>query len=117
MSYNYAPLQSTATRLIEKFGRDLTFARQTQGAYNPATGQTSNTGSTFTKKCVVSDFSDMSNTTQGVEVMGDVKLLALNGDYVVDDTVTIDGSVYRVVDVKEIKPSETQMYCELRVRK
>jgi hypothetical protein len=59
----------------------------------------------------------MSNTTQGVEVMGDVKLLALNGDYVVDDTVTIDGSVYRVVDVKEIKPSETQMYCELRVRK
>lgn len=117
MSYNYVPLQSTATRLIEKFGRDLTFARQTQGAYNPATGQTSNTSSTFTKKCVVSDFSDMSNTTQGVEVMGDVKLLALNGNYVVDDTVTIDGSVYRVVDVKEIKPSETQMYCELRVRK
>lgn len=117
MSYNYVPLQSTATRLIEKFGRDLTFARQTQGAYNPATGQTSNTSSTFTKKCVVSDFSDMSNTTQGLEVMGDVKLLALTGDYAVDDTVTIDGSVYRVVDVKEIKPSETQMYCELRVRK
>lgn len=117
MSYNYVPLQSTATRLIENFGRDLTFARQTQGAYNPDTGQTSNTSFTFTKKCVVSDFSDMSNTTQGLEVMGDVKLLALTGDYAVDDTVTIDGSVYRVVDVKEIKPSETQMYCELRVRK
>jgi hypothetical protein len=50
-------------------------------------------------------------------VMGDVKLLALTSTYLVDDTVTVDGSVYRVVDVKEIKPSETQMYCELRVRK
>jgi hypothetical protein len=59
----------------------------------------------------------MSNAAQGVEVMGDVKLIAVNSDYLVDDTVTLDGSVYRVVDVKEIKPSTTQVYCELRVRK
>lgn len=117
MSYNYTPLQNTAINLITRFGRDLTFTRTTQGAYSAATGQTSNTTSTYTKKCVVSDYSDMSNTAQGVEVMGDVKLIAVNGDYLIDDTVTLDGSVYRVVDVKEIKPSTTQVYCELRVRK
>jgi hypothetical protein len=52
MSYNYTPLNQTATRLITTFGRDVTFTRQTQDAYNPATGVTSNTSSTYTKKCV-----------------------------------------------------------------
>jgi len=58
VSYNYTPLTSSAARMITKFGKEYTFTRVTKGAYNPATGQTSDSSTTFTGYACLFDYSD-----------------------------------------------------------
>ena len=124
MSYNYTPLNQTATRLITTFGRDVTFTRQTQDAYNPATGVTSNTSSTYTKKCVIGQFDDaqIGSSKSGQPkraVMAGTRISANaeSGDYLVDDVATIDGEQFRVISVTQVNPAGTQVYFVLEMQK
>jgi len=116
MSYNYTPLQSSAGRMIEKFGQSYTFTRVTDGAYNPATGKTSTSSATYTKNACVFDYSE-ADLAEGTILRGDRRLLVESGEYQVGDTVAIGSDVYRVVSVAEIKPAGTVVAANLQVRK
>ena len=114
--FDYTDLQSTATRLIEEYGQALTFTRTTEGSYNPATGQTtSDTSTEFTKNAAVFDYK--THEMVGAVESGDKKLIAEDYAYEVSDTVTIDGDLYRVMEVKRMKPGDTSLAYELRVRR
>lgn len=115
MAFNYTPLQSSATALIQRFGKQLTFTRVTKGAYDPNTGQTSDSSATYTKYACVFDYSntEVNDTTI---LQGDRRLLAEAGDYEVNDTVSIDSKDYRIISISENKPSDTQMSVNIQVR-
>jgi hypothetical protein len=116
MSFNYLPLQASATALLTKFGKQYTFTRTTKGAYNPATGQTSNTTSTYTKYACVFDYRDADAGGLTIEA-GDRRLLAEGYAYEVGDTVAIGTDTYRIVSVSISSPSGTALSANLQVRK
>ena len=115
MSYSYTGLQSTATALLTKFGRQLTFTRTTKGAYSAATGQTSDSSATFDKYCCVFDYA-ANEVNNGTIQQGDRRILSEAYEYELNDTVSLDGKVYRVISISENKPAGTLMSVDLQVR-
>lgn len=116
MSYNYASLKQTADRLIQKFGASYTFTRTTKGDYDPATGTTSDSATTFTKSGVLFDYSDRDIGDQTI-LAGDRRLLAEAHTYEVGDTLVVDGSTYRVVSISANQPAGTMLSADLQIRK
>lgn len=115
MSINYTALAATALRLITEFGRDLTFTKDTEGAYNPATGKYATTSATYTKKVAVTQY----KATEYNDIIqkGDLKLVAESYAYAMSDTVSIDSEVYRIIDIKQLKPAATEVAVIMQVRK
>tara|TARA_Y100000004_G_scaffold195635_1_gene263211 strand:- start:475 stop:825 length:351 start_codon:yes stop_codon:yes gene_type:complete len=116
MSFNYAPLKSSGTALIKKFGQELTFSRITQGAYSAATGTTTNTTTTFKKHACIFDYSDRDIGTNTVEA-GDRRLLAEAHTYEIGDTVAIGTDTYRIISISLNQPAGTALSVDLQVRK
>jgi len=115
MSFNYSPLSASATTLITKFGRQLTYTRTTKGAYDSATGTTSDTTSTFQKYGCVFDYSE-TEVNGGTILQGDRRVLSEPHEYQVNDTVSIDSKDYRVISISENKPAGTLLSVNLQVR-
>lgn len=116
MSFNYTALQTSAGTLLQRFGRQLTFTRTTDGSYDPNTGTTSPTTANYTKYGCVFDYTDAERGETNVEA-GDRRVLAEGHAYQVGDTVSLDSEVYRIVSVSNIQPAGTVVACNLQVRK
>jgi len=116
MSFNYQPLLSSASNLLQKFGQQFTFTRTTVGNFNPATGTTSNSSSTFTKYACLFDYTDNEKANSLVQE-GDRRMLAEAYDYIVNDKVTVGSDVYRVISISDIQPGATKMAVNLQIRK
>tara|TARA_S200002703_G_scaffold132666_1_gene120541 strand:+ start:1785 stop:2135 length:351 start_codon:yes stop_codon:yes gene_type:complete len=116
MTFNYTALQTSAGSLLQNFGRQLTFTRTTDGAYDPNTGTTSPTTSTFTKYGCVFEYSDSERGDQTIEE-GDRRVLAEGHTYQVGDKVSLDSETYRIISVSNIQPAGTIVACNLQVRK
>lgn len=113
----YTRLAATAVRLIEKYGVEYTFTNVTQGAFDPATGSpASSTSTTYTAHAVRDEYSTFEKNNASVEV-DDIKLIAEVASYTIDDTVSVDSEVYRVVSVDPIKPGATTVAYMLQLRK
>lgn len=116
MSYNYAPLQASATQMLKKFGRLYTFTRTTKGVYNAATGTTADTISTFQKYACVFDLTEQDSGGFTV-VSGDRRMLAEGHTYEVGDTVSLDSETFRIVSIRPNKPAGTSLAVNLQLRK
>jgi len=116
MTFNYTALQDSSAQLLQRFGRQLTFTRTTDGTYDPDTGTTSPTTETFTKYGCVFEYSDSERGDQNIEV-GDRRVLAEGHAYEVGDLVSLDSETYRIVTVSNIQPAGTVVACNLQVRK
>lgn len=116
MTFNYSPLLAKAGDLIQKFGQQYTFTRATQGAFNPATGKTSDTSSTYSKYGVLFNYSD-AEVGNGTVEQGDRRLLAEAHDYDIGDTVVVSSKTYRVISVSNIQPAGTNMAVNLQLRR
>jgi hypothetical protein len=116
MSFDYAPLATTATNLLTKFGQELTFTRTSKGAYDPGTGTTSDTTSTFTKNGVLFDYSDR-DIGNATVLAGDRRLVSEAYTYEVGDTVAIGSDTYRVIAISTNQPGDTALVSELQIRK
>ena len=115
-AFDYEKTQATALKLLKRFGEEYTFTRTTDGAYNPATGKTSQSSSTFTKFCAIFDYNDRERTLESIQA-GDRRVIAENYAYQVGDKVSINSESYRVVSVEEINPNGTRVINTLQVRK
>ena len=116
MSYNYAPLQASASAMIQKFGREYTFTRTTKGAYSASTGTTADTSTTYTKYACVFDLSEQ-DSGGFIVVAGDRRMLAEGHAYEVGDTVSLDAETYRIVAVSQTRPAGTTLAVNLQLRK
>ena len=125
------PLRSVAANLVGKFGKPVTVKYVATGTYDPATGST--TGGSYISanvRVVVGDAAQLARG--GFGETGEVRMddLALTvaaqtfeaafGAAAVpatDDEITIDGSVYMVVQVKPTWSGEQVALYELQVRR
>tara|TARA_R100000479_G_scaffold123679_1_gene63942 strand:- start:560 stop:910 length:351 start_codon:yes stop_codon:yes gene_type:complete len=116
MSFNYGSLESSAEKLLQRFGRELTFTRTTDGTYSPNTGTVATTSSTYKKFACVFDYTDAEIGNGNVE-QGDRRVLAQGHTYEIGDTVSLDSETYRIISISNIQPADIIMACNLQVRK
>jgi len=112
----YTNLQTTATRLLTKYGQSYTFTTYTQGAYDPGTGTNSVTTSTYSKKGVKTNFSKFERTNTAIQ-KGDMRFIVETGTYAVGDTVSINSEEWRIMDAEPIEPGATNVIYILQLRK
>lgn len=126
MSAFYDRMAATALRLITRFGQSATLDDVTPGTYDPVTGET--TGDTpITQPCqlILLDYSlqeSGAKYAEGSQVLaGDKKILVaaqgLTWAPALTTTVTADGDLWRIVNIKVSNPAGTPLVYELHGRK
>jgi hypothetical protein len=116
--FDYASLRRTASKLIANFGAIASITRTGGSTFNPATGSYSGgSTTTITAKAVRAQFTQAEKASELVQE-NDIKMLLESGRGVpfIDDNVLFEGINYRVMDVKVISPSGTDVYYELHIR-
>jgi len=126
MSFDYTELQTVATELIGEFGGNVTITHVTVGTHDAITGVIS--GVTTTQQTVKAVLFDYTNKESGAanidgEVIrsGDKKMLVsandLTADIVLTDTVTVSGTVWRVMNIKITRPAAVTIIYEVQLRR
>ena len=116
MSFNYAPLKATATRLIQKFGREFVFTSKALKSFEPDTGKQASSIRIYRKFACRFDMTNEDRLGETVE-QGDIRLLAEAYDYKTGDTVSIGTDDYRIIAVSPIEPGDTNCAVNLQVRR
>jgi hypothetical protein len=116
VSYSYLGVKNTASSLLTKFGQQLTFTRTANSTYDPNTGTSTTSSSTYTKYACAFDYTDRERA-EGTIQTGDRRLLAEGHTYAVDDSVSLNGETWRIVSISNIQPGDTVVACNLQIRK
>jgi len=116
MTAFYDRLNSTADRLIAKFGKQYTFTTETLGDYDNATRSRPSTTSTYTAKAVVTSISK-SDRSEFALKEDDIGLIAESADYKRGDTVTVNGEIAKVYRKRPINPAGTEVAVNVFLRK
>lgn len=115
-----AKARATALKLINKFGKPVTFTQVTEGAYNPTTGDISG-GSTSVAvpKAIIEDYNGTDYIAGQIEI-GDRKVTTPASGYNEprpNDQFTIGSDLYTVVAVETIWSGEQAAIYISQVRK
>jgi len=103
--FDYSSVRATAEKLINRFGADFQFSRETSGAYDPVTGTTSSTTQTFNTNVVWLEYrkDEVDETTI---FRGDAKLVC-DGEVEPDDVITYQGETWKIIDTSPLNPTGT----------
>lgn len=114
----YTKLQATATKLLTSKGQLCTLRKQTSGAYNPATGtSTQTTADTFIVGVLLNYNKSLTSQPDSLVLATDRKAIiqgTVNPD--VDDLLIFNSVSYRIVAVKTLNPAGTTVISECQVR-
>jgi len=116
--FDYKTLQKTATSLITNFGAAATITRDEGRRFDPASGKYfTGLTSTYALKGVRAQFNVMEAASNNVQD-SDVRILVQSGVTVplINDSLTFDSIVYRVMGVKTESPSGTDVFYDLHCR-
>lgn len=124
----YTRIQQTVDRLLKGKGQAVTLTRQSAGTYNTSTGAATITTTTQTGTGAVFEYgvqqAGIYNAPGSLVKVGDKQLLlspfnsagvALTAP-VINDTVTIGGTVYTITQVKMISPAGTVVLYDCNIR-
>ena len=109
------PLRKVASKLMAKFGGEVTFRRVTSGIYNPTTGTVASTVSTTTVRGVLEDV----NAREANELVkvNDKKLTVAAADLAfepsVSDQVSVGGQIMQVVQIQKIEQDNAAIVYEI----
>lgn len=122
----YTDLQGVATDLIGDFGQSVVLTNISAGTHDPVTGAiTAQSTTTQTVNAVVFEYTLRESGLQygdGLQIeQGDKKVLISADDLTAAPTlkskITIAGTVWRVMNIKETSPGGVSILYELQVRK
>lgn len=117
MTFAYAGLASTATRLIDNFGGDVTLRIKTEGSYDPITGVNTDT---FVENVVLGVKLNFKNSDiDGTLIrQGDVKVI-FDGTFTVtqDDLIIIGSDKYEIIDAVPLNPGDTRLITTVQCRR
>ena len=115
----YTDLQATATRLLIDKGQRITYVQRAAGAYDPTTGEVSNTETNFSGiPAAVVNFKN--SEIDGTMVLkSDRKVLMGAGVVVPEATglLLIGGVTYAIVDVEAVTPAGTDVIYKVQARR
>jgi len=113
----YSGMQATAINLLTKFGQLVTITRETVTAFDPVLGSETKTTTTFTGYGALFNY-EQSEIDGATIQRGDSRLVlqSLSAAPAVDDFATVDGRVYRVMNVTTTAPGGTVVIYELQLR-
>lgn len=116
MSFNYAATAATALRLLQRFGASATLTRTTAGAYDPATGTSTETTAVLTTTATVFDY-DAKYIDGTLILVGDKRAyLAAAHEPKQGDKLTWGSDEYTVVRFKAIAPATVAVLYEAQIR-
>ena len=118
MSSFYDNLALTASRLLNKYGQQVTFTRSVNGSYSPTTG-TYSTSSSTTFKAYGAVFNYRESEVDGSSILStDLKLLLEKPKKLpeVNDVVLVNGSSYFVFTTSPLAPAGTNVVVECQLR-
>lgn len=101
--FDYSRSRASAQRLIDRFGSSLTFTREAYGDYDPVTGSTGSTSSTFTTNVVWLEY-NKDEVDETTIFRGDAKLVC-DGQVEPDDTVVYQSETWRIIDTSPLNPT------------
>ena len=111
-------LRKTATKLMSKFGGDITLRTVTPGIYNPTTGTASEVAADVTIKGVLEDVS--AREVNDLIQAGDRRLTIAAADVTAApttaDRIIISGVAYQVVRIATIEQDNQPITYELILR-
>lgn len=115
----YANLKSTASKLLQSKGQQVTFTRSVEASFDPATGiKTEDTDITFAGYGAAFDYNKTEIDGEIVQA-GDIRFLmeATDTAPALGDTTTIDSIIYRVMNVEVTSPAGTAVIYTVQLRK
>jgi len=111
----YTDLQATASSLLASYGQAVTFTRSSKATFVPGTGVTK-TDTTYTASLIVDNYSAVEIDGSAVQA-GDMKVISYSSTApAIDDTATVNGTKYRIMQVNPISPAGTVVAYELQFR-
>ena len=111
-------LRKVASKLMSKFGGEVTFRRITSGIYNPTTGTAASTVSTTTVRGVLEDVNEreVNDLVKGTDKKLTVAAADLSFEPSVSDQVTVASRVMQIVRVEKIEQDNTAIVFEIFLR-
>lgn len=114
----YASLAATASRLLEKYGKAITFKRETAGSYDPVTGATvAGTITTHTPNGIFQTI--RSDLIDGTRIQSGDKMFVIDSSFepVLSDKVVISGADWSIQEVTPSQPADTTLVYFVLIRK
>jgi hypothetical protein len=111
-------LRKTASKLMAKFGGEVTFRRVTTGAYNPTTGAATPSVSSSTVRGVLEDVREreVSDLVKGMDKKLTVAAADLAFEPAVSDQVTVSTRIMQIIQVNKIEQDNTAIVFEIFLR-
>ena len=113
-----SPLRKIASKLMAKFGGEVTIRRMTTGIYNPTTGTASGTVSSTTVRGVLENVSEreVNDLIKGTDRKLTIAAADLSFEPTVADQVTVGGRILQTVEVRRIEQDNTAIVFEIFLR-
>lgn len=111
-------LRKTASKLMAKFGGEVTFRQITTGAYNTTTGASTQTASTTTIRGVLEDVTEreVSDLIKSSDKKLTIAAADLSFEPSVSDQVTVSNRIMQTIQVNKIEQDNTAIVFEIFLR-
>jgi hypothetical protein len=114
----YNRMAATASRLLFKFGGEVSVVRNTGGSVNPVTGAvTPGTNATLKAKGLLNKFDD--SLIDGTRIKASDRVLIMDNTFepLMTDRPTIGGQNWTIVEINTVKPANVPVVYALQVRR
>lgn len=118
----YSDMAETATEMIEEFGQEVVVTRYEIGMADLVTGIVPQSSTEFITKGILLDF-DYRNFGEGIDLFTSInrstKRLLVAPDVVMnaEDSILVDGDIYKIRVMKLVKPAGTRVLYDLWIQR
>lgn len=114
----YTRMAATASKLLKKFGMEITIKRKTGDSINPVTGAiVAGTTTSYTPQGIVQRYND--NQIDGTRILASDRLVIVDKtvEPLTTDKITLSSQDWSIISVEEVKPSTVGVVYFIQARK
>lgn len=114
----YTSMAATASRLLKKFGMEITIKRKTGDSINPVTGAVvAGTTTSYTPQGLVQRYRD--DQIDGTRILSSDRLVIVDNtiEPLTTDEIVLSSQDWTIIDVEEVKPTTVGIVYFIQARK